>query len=187
MRTDSLAGEPLERFRSYLQFLARIQLDPRVRSKVDDSDLVQQTLLAAHRAIGEFRGTTSEEKAAWLRQILARNMAHAVRDLHRDKRDIDRERSLEALLEQSSVRLEGWLAAEQSSPSQQAERNERMLRVANAIEALPEAQREAIALHYWHGWSPSEIAAHLDRTPAAVAGLLHRGLTTLREVLVDAE
>ena len=177
----------LDQFRSYLKFLARVQLDPRVRVKVDDSDLVQQTLLAAHRAMGEFRGSTPDEMAAWLRQILARNLTHAIRDLHRDKRDIERERSLEALLSESSSRLEGWLADEQSSPSQRAERNERMLRVADAVEALPEAQRDAIALHYWQGWSPTEIAAHLDRSPAAVAGLLLRGLKKLRTVLTDKD
>lgn len=114
----------LDQFRSYLNCLARVQLDPRLRSKVDDSDLVQQTLLAAHRAIGEFRGTTSEEMAAWLRQILARNLTHAVRDAHREKRDVKREKSLEALLLESSSRLEGWLADEQSSPSQRARRND---------------------------------------------------------------
>jgi RNA polymerase sigma-70 factor (ECF subfamily) len=62
-----------------------------------------------------------------------------------------------------------------------------MLRVANALEELPPAQRDAIALHYWQGWSPTEIAAHLDRTPAAVAGLLLRGLKKLRAVLADDE
>ena len=177
----------LDQFRSYLKFLARVQMDPRLRSKVDDSDLVQQTLMAAHRAIGEFRGTTSEEMAAWLRQILARNLTHAVRDAHREKRDVKREQSLEALLSESSSRLEGWLADEQSSPSQRAQRNEHMLRVANALEELPAAQRDAIALHYWQGWSPTEIAVHLDRTPAAVAGLLVRGLKKLRTVLADRE
>lgn len=175
----------LDQFRSYLKFLARVQLDPRLRSKVDDSDLVQQTLLAAHREIGEFRGTTSEDLAAWLRQILARNLTHAVRDTHREKRDLKREQSLEALLSESSSRLEGWLADEQSSPNQRAQRIEHILSVANALEELPLAQRDAIALHYWQGLSPTEIAAHLDRTPAAVVGLLLRGLKKLRTVLAE--
>jgi len=110
-------NEPLNRFRSYLQFLARVQLDPRLRAKLDDSDVVQQTLLQAHRAMDQFRGSTTEEMAGWLRQILTRNLAHAVRDFGRDKRDIKRERSLEASLFESSARLEGWLAGDQSSPT----------------------------------------------------------------------
>lgn len=188
MKPDSEGDtKSLNRFRSYLQFLARVQLDPRLRTKLDDSDIVQQTLLQGHRALHQFRGTSAEELAGWLRQILARNLAHAIRDFGRDKRDISRERSLDASLCESSARLESWLAADQSSPSQRAERNERMLLVAEAVESLSEAQRDAVVLHYWQGWSLSEIACHLDRTPASIAGLLHRALEKLRGVLKDAE
>ena len=178
-------ARPLDQFRSYLQFLARVGLDPRLRAKLDDSDIIPQTLLDAHGAFDQFRGSSTEELAGWLRQILARNLAHAVRDFGRDKRDIARECSLEASLCESSARLEGWLAAEQSSPSQRAERNERMLLVTEAVEALPEMQRDAVVFHYWQGWSLGEIGRHIDRTPAAVAGLLHRGLKTLRSALKD--
>ncbi len=181
------AAADLERYRDYLRLLARLQLDPRLRARVDASDVVQQTFLQAHQALPGFRGGTSAELAAWLRQILARNLAHVVRDHGRDRRDVGRERSLEAALDASSLRLEGWLAAEQSSPSQQAQRNEELLRLAQVLAGLPEAQREAVVLHYWQGWTTTEIGKHLDRSPAAVAGLLKRGLKELRKHLLDAE
>src|SRR5436309_14322321 len=114
-------GLPLGRFRSYLRLLARLHLDPRLRGKVDPSDLVQQTLLQAHQARDSFRGQSQAELAGWLRQILARTLAHAVRDLSRGKRDLARERSLEQALEQSSLRLQTWLAAEEASPLEQAQ------------------------------------------------------------------
>ncbi len=78
----------LERFRPYLRLLARLHLDPRYQAKLDASDLVQQTFLQAHRALTGFRGQTDAELAAWLRQILARNMAHLARDHRRAKRDV---------------------------------------------------------------------------------------------------
>jgi RNA polymerase sigma-70 factor (ECF subfamily) len=180
-------GRDLERYRAYLRLLARLHLDPRLRGKLDPSDVVQQTLLQAYQAAAGFRGQGDAELAAWLRQILARNLAHAVRDLGRAKRDVGRERSLEAALEASSVRLEAWLAAEQSSPSQQAVRHEQLLRLAEALAQLPEAQREAVVLHYWQGRSLAEIGEELGRTPAAVAGLLHRGLKQLRGRLQEME
>lgn len=170
----------LERYRPYLELLARMQFDRRLQAKLDPSDIVQQTMLQAYRALPDHRGDNSAQMAAWLRQILARNLTHTVRDLQRDKRDVRRERSLQQNLDQSSARLEAWLEGEQSSPSRIAERNEQLLQLAEAVAALPADQREAIELHYWHGWKLSEIAERLDRSVSAVGGLLHRGLRGLR-------
>ncbi len=174
---------PLERYREYLRLLARLQLDPRLRSKLDPSDVVQATLLQAHRARDQFRGRSEGERVAWLRTILAGELARASRDLGRGKRDVDRERSLERALEQSSQRLEQWLAADDSSPGERAERNEELACLGESLATLPDDQREALELHYLHGWPLAEIAARLERTPKAVSGLLHRGLINLRERL----
>jgi RNA polymerase sigma-70 factor, ECF subfamily len=183
---DAPGWEP-ERFRGYLLLLARTRLDPRLQGKLEASDVVQQTLLEAHQGLARFRGQEVAQQAAWLRQILARNLANAVRDLCRGKRDVARERSLEAALDDSASRLEAWLAAEQSSPSQQAERHERAIRVAEALAELPDSQREAVVLRHWQGCSLAEIGEHLNCSTAAVTGLLHRGLKSLRTLLRDLE
>jgi RNA polymerase sigma-70 factor, ECF subfamily len=183
------AGHELavERFRSYLLLLARLQLQGRYPGKLDASDLVQQTLFDAHRQREAFRGRTPAAMAAWLRRMLACNLADALRGLGRAKRDAGRERSLQMALDDSSARLETWLLADQSSPSQQAQRHEQMLRLSDAVAKLPDAQREALVLHYWEGEPLQAIAARLGRTVAAVAGLLQRGLKTLRAALAEAE
>jgi RNA polymerase sigma-70 factor (ECF subfamily) len=163
--------------------LARLHLDPRLQGKLDPSDIVQRTLLQAHQARRQFRGQSPAELAAWLRQILANNLTMAVREFARAKRDVAREQSLEAALTASSARLEAWLAAEQSSPSQQAEHHEQAARLAEALERLPAAQREALVLQHWQGWSLAQIGDHLGRSPEAVAGLIKRGLKQLRQLL----
>ena len=180
------AGAALERFRAYLHLLARLHLDPRLRAKLSPSDVVQQTMLQAYQGMAGFRGGEGE-LAAWLRRILAHNLAHAVRDLGRGKRDVARERSLEEAVEASSVRLEAWLAAEQSSPSQQAQRHERAVLFAEALAELPEGQRESLVLRHWEGRSLADIAGRLGCTTAAVTGLLHRGLNGLRKRLQELE
>jgi RNA polymerase sigma-70 factor, ECF subfamily len=182
MSSEAQPVDP-EQFRSYLRLLARLQLPARLSPKIDASDIVQQTLVQAFRAQGGFRGNSPAEMAGWLRQILARNLAHAVRDHGRQKRDIGREVSLAKAVDQSSARLEAWLAAEQSSPSDRAERNDQLLRLAQALETLPDEQREAVELHYWQGWTLAQIAEHQSRTPGSVAGLVHRGVAKLRDVL----
>src|SRR4051812_19878148 len=120
-------GEILERYRSYLRLLARMQVPAHLQGKLDPSDVVQQTLLKAFEKIDQLRGQTEAQMAAWLRQILANTLANAVRDFGRQKRDAGLERSIEAAVEHSSACLEAWLAAEQSSPSERAERNEQVL------------------------------------------------------------
>jgi RNA polymerase sigma-70 factor (ECF subfamily) len=176
----------LERYRSYLLLFAETRLDMRLRGTVDPADAVQQCLMKAYQARQQFRGTTEGELVAWLRQILARELLHLVRDLRRARRDVTREKSLERALDESSARLDQWIAAEQSSPSQHVARVEQELLVSAAVQSLPAAQRDAVVMYYWKGWKPAEIGRHMDRTAAAVAGLLHRGLERLREQLDDS-
>jgi RNA polymerase sigma-70 factor, ECF subfamily len=154
----------LERYREYLRLLARLQIDPRLKGKLDASDVVQQVLLKAYQALGQLRGRSEAEVAAWLRQILARTLANAVRDYSRDKRDVGLERSLEAALDASSARLEAWLAADTPSPSEHAERNEQLVHLAEGLAALPELQREALLLRYCHGLTVRDIGARLGRS-----------------------
>jgi RNA polymerase sigma-70 factor (ECF subfamily) len=177
----------VERYRQYLVMLADRQLDSRLRGKLDASDVVQQTLLEAHQNREQFRGAHEAELVAWLRKILAHNLLDAMRGLRREKRDVAREQSINAAIEQSSVRLEGWLADEQSTPSQKLVRQEEAIRLADTMARLPDAQREALILKNWHGWTVAEIAQHMGRTSAAVAGLLKRGLKQLRQQLTESE
>jgi RNA polymerase sigma-70 factor (ECF subfamily) len=170
----------MERYREYLRLLARLQLDPRLRAKLDPSDVVQATLLQAHRARDQFRGETEAEQVAWLRRILAGELARAARDLGRGKRDINRERSLERAVEESSQRLEAWLVADGSTPGERAEREEELARLADALAILPDDHREAIELYYLQGLPPDEVAARMGRSRKSVSGLLQRGLRTLR-------
>jgi RNA polymerase sigma-70 factor, ECF subfamily len=180
-------SEPFDAYRSYLRLLARLHLDAALRGRVDPSDIVQQAYLRAAQGRNQFRGTTALETRAWLRQILATTLANAARDLRREKRDPARERVLSEALDRSTARLDHVLQADGTSPSGAAVRAERALRLAEALEGLPDAQREAVARHYLLGQELAEIARALDRTTAAVAGLLQRGLRALRQRLHDLE
>lgn len=154
---------------------------------MEPSDVVQQTLLDAHKDRDRFRGGSEAEHLAWLRRLLACNLADALRAMGRARRDAARVRSLEAALGESSARLENWLAADQSSPSQRAERNESFVHLADALVRLPEDNRRALLMRHCQGASLAEISEALGRTPQAVAGLLKRGLAQLRDQMPDDE
>ena len=170
-------------YEPYLRMLARTQMRKAYQAKVGASDMVQQAMLQAVQGLEGFRGSTEAEFRGWLRQILARHLCHLDRDLHRGKRDIRREQSMEQKLAQSSMRLEGLLAGDGPTPSQNVAFGENVLQVAEAVERLPEAQRDAVRLHYLDGLKLSEVATKMDKSTGAVAGLLHRGMKTLRAQL----
>jgi len=177
--------EVLEQYRSYLRFLTEIKLDRRLQSRLDPSDVVQDTLLRAYQAWDTFRGGQLPQRLAWLRQILMRTILHALRDARRAKRDVGREQDWNRIADQSSRRIERWLAADETSPSQAAQQAEELLRIATAIEQLPEPQRTAVVRYYWQGTTLAEISHELGRSPPAVAGLVHRAVRRLRELLVQ--
>ena len=189
-KIDAMPSDPsqaLEPFRSYLEVLARIHLDPRLRGKLDPADVVQQALLRAYAAWPELKNPDRPVLLAWLRRILARTLADVVKHYDRDKRAVDLEHSLEADLDRSVSGLAGWLAVDQTSPSQAAMRNEELLRLADALTALPEPQREVVVLKHLRDWTLQRIADHLGRTVPAVASLLRRGLEEMRRRLAPEE
>lgn len=181
------AKRSLESYREYLRLLTRLQLGPRLQAKLDASDVVQQAILQAHANRGQFRGTTEAEWLAWLRVILANTLAAIGRQFEASSRDLNRERSLELELEESSTRLESLLVADQTSPSQKVARAEELLRLAHALTGLPNDQRQVIELHHLKRLPVAEVAVQMGRTRAAVVGLLFRGLKKLRELLREPE
>ena len=169
----------LEKHREYLAFLARLQLDQKLQAKVDLSGIIQQTLFEAHQAFPESRFDDSSACLAWLRKIMANNLADEIRRATNGKRDANRELSL-AGIEQSSVHLQTWLAGDLPSPSQPLCRQELEAQISEALSQLLPSEREAIILRVWENKKSSEIAEQMGRTRVAVAGLLKRGFRKLR-------
>ena len=124
---NSAVGQVLESFRAYLKLLAHLRLDRQLRGKVSSSDVVQETLLEAHRDFPQFRGKTEPELLAWLRKILIHNLGRLVeRHVLAEKRNVRREVSLERVhrsLERSSLHLRNQIADAGCSPSTAAPRH----------------------------------------------------------------
>jgi RNA polymerase sigma-70 factor, ECF subfamily len=183
--TPPLEPLDLERYREYLRMIARVQLPGYLQAKLDASDLIQQAFLEAHQAHAGLVGHSDGELAAFLRRVLTNNLADAVRRYTAAGRDVLRERSLQAQFAQSSARLEAHIVGADTSPSARAIHEEELLRLADGLALLPADQRRAVELHHLLDASVEEIAAQMERTEAAVGGLLRRGLARLRELMRD--
>ena len=176
-------GQLLESCRPYLTLLARLQIDRRLRGKVDAADLVQETFLEAHRDFAQFRGTTEATLLAWLRQVLARNLANLGRRYGTQRREVRLERALAVELDESSRVLDQGLAAPGSSPSHQAARREQAVLLADALDQLPADYREVLILRHLEGLSFPEVARRMGRSLDSVDKLWARALARLRRSL----
>jgi RNA polymerase sigma-70 factor (ECF subfamily) len=179
-----VADQILAHYRPWLHLLARLQTDARIQRKFDPSDIVQQTLLEAGRDLHQFRGSTDAELAVWLRQILAHVLAHEMRRYRgTQRRDLDREVSIDQQLTESSRRLVDMLAGSATSPSEHALRNERERLLAEVLDRLPPDYREVIVLRSLQNLPHKEVAERMSRPVGAVRMLWARALTRLREEL----
>jgi RNA polymerase sigma-70 factor (ECF subfamily) len=177
-------GQLLELYRNYLTLLARLQISRRLQSKIDATDLVQETFLKAHRCFGQFRGTSEVELVGWLRQILVLNVANLVRHYYGTRgRDIRLECELADELGRSSQALEHGLVARQSSPSQRAARREEAVLLADALAKLPADYAELIVLRHLQGLPFAEVARRMGRSVDSVEKLWVRALARLRQLL----
>lgn len=188
---ESPANEPpaadartqwLMRHEAWLNVLARIEIESRFQGKFSAADAVQQTMLEAWRCWENFRSDQEVARRAWLRQILAHQLAHLARHYGgTQKRDVSRETSIDQTLEHSASRLDQLLATDQSSPSAVAAKREQHLRLASVLEQLPPDYRQVLLLRSIEDLPHEEIALRMQRSPGAVRMLWLRALAALRE------
>ena len=184
---DVALGQLLESYSRYLTLLARVQIGRRLQGKVDAGDVVQEVFLEAHRQFQQFRGTSEGEFIAWLRRILAGQLALVLRKYLGTKgRDVRLERDLAVQLDQSSQVLDGGLVASHSTPSQHVARREQAVILADALGQLPEDYREVIILRHLEGIPFADVAARMGRSVNSVQKLWVRSLAKLKEAMEGA-
>jgi RNA polymerase sigma-70 factor (ECF subfamily) len=187
--SNSGLGRLLTLYTNYLKLLVSTQLDPRIRTRVSPSDIVQEAFFEAHRDFAQFHGQSTAEFVAWLRKIVVHNILRVVEQhVQAEKRDVRREISLEEVgrkLEQSTVRLDTLLAAQVETPSGCAVKREREIRLADALGALEPDYRDVIVLRHIEALPFDEVAVRMHRSSGAVRMLWLRALKKLRESLSE--
>jgi RNA polymerase sigma-70 factor (ECF subfamily) len=192
MLRDARQGRPealgrlLDYYRPYLRLLARLHVAARLQKEVDASDVVQETFLDAARDFPRFRGSTDTEFVAWLKSLLAANVADAHRRfLGTQKRNVLLESEALEILDQSSAMIEQRLLARVDSPSSLASRREQAIHLAAALEQLRPTYHEVILLHHFQGMEFQQVADQLGRSLHSVKNLWMRALIALKRQMRD--
>ncbi len=174
-------GKLLVSYERYLKLLAEVQLGHALRSKVDPSDIVQETFLEAHRGISRFEGNTAEQLVGWLKAIMAARLANTMRHyLGTQARDLRLEQRVCQALDQSSLSLGGILADPHSSPSQHVAGKEQAQLVAEALLRLSPDYREVIIMRHLEGMTFPQIASSMNRSVDSVEKLWLRAMAKLK-------
>jgi RNA polymerase sigma-70 factor (ECF subfamily) len=181
---ESQRDRLFEACRSYLALIARTQVESWLQAKADASDLVQQTLLEAHRGFERFEGRTEAEWLAWLRKIMRHNAADLIRHYRgTDKRQARREIPFRQPGDDSRALGAPEPAGREPTPSQQLVARDRNLQIAAALDQLTPDHREVIVLRNLERLPFDVVAERMGRSRPAVQMLWARAIKKLQEAL----
>jgi len=179
-------GRLLQLYRNYLNVLATTQLDQRLRRRMSTSDLVQETMMAAHRDFAQFRGGSEGELLAWLRQSLSHCLSHAVeKNFRAQKRDMRREVAIEQVarkLDDSAAQMSNLFADKAATPSQVVVQRELAAELSDQLNKLKPSYRDVIVYRNLQGLSFDEIADRMGIKSGAARMLWTRAIAKFKEV-----
>jgi len=176
----------LERHRAALRKLVHFRLDRRIAGRVDASDVVQDVLLEANRRLQDYLAQPQIPFHLWLRQLAQDRMIDLHRRHHAQRRTVDREQPLQQRFgDRSSLDLAAQLPDQELTPAAASIRKELEQRFLEALDQLPEIDREIIVMRHVEHLGNSEVAVALELSEAAAGMRYLRAIRRLKSVLTD--
>jgi RNA polymerase sigma-70 factor (ECF subfamily) len=187
-------GELCALYRNYLRMVVRTGLGPRLRERVELSDVVQEALVEVVRQFPQFTGQNEAALVGWLRRLVSQKLADLGRYHSRAKRaPASTALPLDASWEPSGGggdsgggpggKLLDMLALDQTSPSEAASRRELTVLLADALADMPAPEAEVIWLYHAEGLSFEAIGERLNMSRKSARGIWARGLKSLKRTL----
>ena len=177
-------GQVLQGFRARIARMEAVRMDPRLRGRLDASDVIQETYLEVHQRIEDFRSKSEMPFFLWVRFLALQKLVQMHRrHLGADKRDARREvpDALRTMPGASSVTLAGALLSGGVTPSEVAMRLEDEEKLIRVLDELRELDREVLALRHFEGLSNQEVSQVLGIEPAAASRRYIRALARMQE------
>lgn len=176
----------LERFRGRIARMLTVRMDPRLRGRLDASDVIQDTYLEVHNRIGDYRRRSDMPFFLWVRFLAGQKLTQMHRKhLGADRRDARRElpEALRQVPGATTATLAGALVSSGVTPSEIAIRLEEEERLIRVLDELRELDREVLALRHFEGLSNAEVAQLLGIETSAASRRYVRALARMQERL----
>ena len=181
-------GELCSLYRNYMRMVVRTGLGPKLRERVELSDVVQEALVEVVRQFPQFTGQNEAALVGWLRRLVGQKLADLGRYHSRAKRsggspDVPLEASLNAGVAESGGgggKLLDMLSLSQTSPSEAASRRELTVLLADAVAGLAEGEAEVLWLYHAENLSFESIGDRLGVSRKSIRGVYARGLRNLK-------
>jgi RNA polymerase sigma-70 factor (ECF subfamily) len=172
--------------------IVRTGLGPRLRERLELSDVVQEALVEVVRQFPQFTGQNEAALVGWLRRLVGQKLADLGRYHSRSKRtgsgstlplDAPLEPGGSARVSEGGGRLLDMLALSQTSPSEVASRRELVVLLADALGALPESEADVLWLYHAESLSFEAIGERMGLSRKSIRGIWARGLKRLKRSL----
>jgi len=157
-------------------------MNPRLRRRVDASDVVQEACIDVARRYPEWVSRPDMPLLDWIRFLTRQKLADLARlHLGAQRRDVRRE----ARGRTGSVAIADRLVGDLTTPSQGAVRSELRARLGEALDRLDDADREVLRLRHFEARTNDEVAGILGLTKAGASNRYIRALRRLRVIVPD--
>ena len=184
--SEAALAEVFSIYRQRLRRIIRFRLDHRLARRVSDSDVLQDTYLAAARRLEHFRKQPQMSPLLWFRLVAQQQLIDLHRQhLHAEMRDVRREVSIEqpAASPHTSLAMAARLVGAKTSVSEIVSRAESIERLEVILNTMDAIDREVIALRHFEELSNIETARVLDIEPAAASKRYVRAMGRLGDLM----
>lgn len=167
-----------------LERMVSLRIDPHLLRRFEAADVVQDSLTLAVQRFDEWSAQQRYPFVVWLRMLTAQALTNALREHHRQKRDLQREGGAEpAGLHTTCERAADWLVSTHTSPTQALRRDEVRALVLAALAQLESLDREVLVLRYFEELTNEQAAAELGIEPGTASKRFARALQRIRPAL----
>ncbi|MDP6558406.1 MAG: sigma-70 family RNA polymerase sigma factor [Pirellulaceae bacterium] len=164
----------MTRHREYLRQVIDARMEPRLRQKLDPSDVVQETLTVVSQRIDDYVARQPASFRLWLRSTAIEQLINARRRHRAQKRSFERDVRISDV---SSLAIAKAFVAK--GPSERMLRREVMGQVREALSELTEADRDILVMRHAEGLSNAEVAELLELAPKTASKRYGRALQRL--------